>query len=104
MCVHPNLAALSDTSGMLTTMYQFNSDINKHAKVFFNHLEYAINNVNTENMQNYLKFVKLYADNRFNSNKIASQWETLLMALKDQYPTIESRAIPKTQNMFVYKT
>ena len=104
MCVHPNLAALSDTSGMLTTMYQFNSDINKHANVFFNHLEYAINNVNTENMQNYLKFVKLYADNRFNSNKIASQWETLLMALKDQYPTIESRAIPKTQNMFVYKT
>lgn len=104
MCVHPNLAALSDTSGMLTTMYQYYSDPNKHANIFYNHLDHAINEVNKEELQNYLKLVKIYADTRFNIRKITSQWESLLMALNDQYPTVESRAIPKEQQMFVYRT
>lgn len=102
MCVHPNLAALPDTSGGLTTMYQFNEDINKHANVFYNYLEHAINNVNKDEAQNYLRFVKGYADARFNLNKVSMQWEGMLKDLLDRYPSVESRNPPK--EMFVYKT
>jgi hypothetical protein len=100
MCVHPNLAALSDTSGMMTTMYQFNEDPAKHAAMFYKYLEHAVTVVNTDEVQNYMKFAKAYADNRFNIDKISSQWESLLKELLEMYPTIESRK-PQSE-MFVY--
>ena len=102
MCVHPNLAALPDTSGGLTTMYQFNEDVNKHANVFMQYLEHAINVVNTESAQNYLRFVKTYADSRFNIEKISSQWSGMLQDLLEKYPTTGSRKIPS--QMFVYRS
>lgn len=102
MCVHPNLGALPDTSGGLTSMYQFNENVNKHANIFYNYLDHAIKNVNTSSVQKYLKFVKAYTDSRFNINKIASQWEGVLKDLIEQYPTIESRKIPS--KVFVYRT
>jgi glycosyltransferase involved in cell wall biosynthesis len=101
MCIHPNLAGLSDTSGSLTSMYQFDHDINRHANIFYQILDNAIGVVNNENAQNYLKYVKSYADNRFNINKIARQWEDLLIGLKMQYPE-GSRGLPK--QMFTYRT
>jgi hypothetical protein len=102
MCVHPNLAALPDTSGGLTSMYQFNTDVNKHANLFYEYLDHAIQNVASEDAQQYLKFVKMYADNRFDLRKIASQWNTLLENMLKEYPTVESRKLAK--QMFVYKT
>ena len=94
LCVHPNLAALPETSGGLTAMYQYYDDANKHANVFYQKLDHAINVVNTEETQNYLKFVKIYADARFNLDKITKKWEHLLAELKSNYPTAESRKIP----------
>lgn len=102
LCVHPNLGALADTSAGLTTMYQFNEDLNKHANAFYLYLNHAIKNVQKEEAQNYLRFVKTYADVRFNTNKIASQWENLLKDLREQYPDAESRKLPSEE--FVYKT
>ena len=102
MCVHPNLAALPDTSGGLTSMYQFNVDVNKHANIFFNYLDHAVQNVNKPEVQKYLRFVKAYADSRFNIGKISSQWDGMLRDLLEQYPTIESRKT--SSQMFVYKT
>lgn len=102
MCVHPNLAALPDTSGGLTTMYQFNENVNKHANLFYNYLEHAINNVHREEAQNYLRFVKAYADARFNTNKISMQWEGVLKDLLQLYPTADSRKIKS--EMFTYST
>lgn len=102
MCVHPNLAALPETSGGLTTMYQFNENVNKHANIFYNYLDHAINNVNKEEAQNYLRFVKAYADSRYNLVKITSQWEGMLKDLLEKHPDLESRKLP--QQMFTYKT
>lgn len=102
MCVHPNLAALPDTSGGLTSMYQFNEDVNAHANIFMQYLDHAISVVNTESAQNYLKFVKTYADSRFNIGKISSQWSGMLQDLVEKYPTVESRKVPS--KMFVYST
>jgi len=102
LCVHPNLAALADTSGGLNSMYQYHDDPNKHAKMFYNYLNHAVSIVNSEPAQNYFKFVKTYADSRFNISKISSQWEGLLNDLIQQYPTVESRSVPS--KMFVYNT
>lgn len=94
LCLHPNLAGLGDTSGGLTSMYQFNQDINAHAGYFHNLLDQAVQVVNEQRTQSYLCFVKQYADSRFNVRKISKQWEDLLTSLKLQYPTVESRALP----------
>jgi UDP-glucose:(glucosyl)LPS alpha-1,2-glucosyltransferase len=102
MCVHPNLAALPETSGGLTTMYQFNENVNKHANVFYNYLEHAINNVNKDEAQNYLRFAKAYADAKFNISKISMQWKGMLNDLLERYPSVESRKIP--EQMFTYNT
>ena len=102
MCVHPNLAALPDTSGGLTSMYQFIQDHNKHANLFYTYLDHAVQNVNKSEVQNYLKFVKAYADSRFNIGKISSQWDGMLRDLLEKYPTVESRKVPG--EMFVYRT
>jgi glycosyltransferase involved in cell wall biosynthesis len=101
MCLHPNLAGLSDTAGGITFSYQFEEDANVHANKFYHFLENAIQNVNREETQNYLKFVKAYADNRFNIERISYQWEDMLKTLLNQYQTPESRKL-KGQ-MFTYK-
>lgn len=102
MCVHPNYGALPETSAGLTSMYQFDENKNQHASKFYQYLEHAVNVVNNENSQNYLRFIKNYADSRFNLEKISSQWRITLEELHEKYPTVDSRAYPKAQ--FVYKT
>ena len=101
LCLHPNLAGLGDTSGGLTTMYQFVDEPNAHAARFYHLLDRSIDIVQTEQAGNYLRFVKQYADARFNITRIAGEWEDHLRALKAEYPTVESRALPK--QMFRYK-
>lgn len=101
-CVHPNFGGLVDTSGGMNFMYQGNQDVNKHANIFYHALEHAINNVHTEQIQSYLKLVKLYADSRYSWDRIKLQWEDLLIGLKQRYPTVESRKVPSER--FVYQT
>jgi UDP-glucose:(glucosyl)LPS alpha-1,2-glucosyltransferase len=102
MCVHPNLAALPDTSGGLTSMYQFNEDPNRHANVFYEYLDHAVSIVSSEQAQNYLKFVKAYADTRFNLEKISGQWKNFMETALNEFPTETSRNPPS--KMFIYKT
>lgn len=93
LCVHPNKAGLSDTAGGLTFMYQGSDNINAHAQGFYHALENAINAVHGDELQNYLMFVKSYADSRFNWRKITQQWTDLLKALSFQHPDIASRKV-----------
>ena len=85
MCVHPNYGGLVDTAGGLTTMYNWDKDVNVHANIFYSVMDHAINSVNEEQVQNYLKFVKEYADTRYSWNKVAAQWTGLLTQLADTY-------------------
>lgn len=101
ICLHPNLAGLSDTAGGLTSMYHFLEDTNNHAVKFYHLLDNAVEVVNKPEAINYLRFVKQYADIRFNISKIASQWTDLLAGLLAEYP-LETRTLPKA--MFRYKT
>lgn len=110
VCVHPNLAALPETSGGLTTMYQFSEDHAEHANTFAHYLDHAINLVqneyilgkNVDSFNNYLNFTKRYIDNRFNISNIAGQWEYMMKELLEKYPNSDSRKIPG--EMFVYNT
>jgi glycosyltransferase involved in cell wall biosynthesis len=103
ICVHSNLAALPETSGGLNMMYHIDlNDKIKHLNVFASHLNMAIQMVRDKQHIPMAIFSKEFVDRRYNINLIKMQWENLLSILKDQYPTAESRAIPKQQ--FVYKT
>jgi hypothetical protein len=85
-------------------MYQGHSDPNTHAGIFYQALDNAISVVNTEQVQTYLQLVKMYADNRYNWNKVTQQWVDLLSNLKNQYSTVGSRALPRNNQTFVYNT
>jgi glycosyltransferase involved in cell wall biosynthesis len=102
LCVHPNYAGLSDTSGSLNYMYQGDTDLNKHANIFYHALDHAINIVGKEETQNYLKLVKMYADSRYSWSKIVGHWTDLLTGLKEQYKSVESRK-PKG-DVLIYNT
>jgi len=103
LCLHPNFAGLSDTSGNLTAMYQWDEDGNRHINLFYQLLDQSIKIVQEEQTQNYLAFVKAYADTRYSIDKIAGQWQDMMSVLNAQYPTVESRAIPKFEPTFMYR-
>lgn len=101
LCVHPNFGALSDTSGQLTLSYQYQDRHPDHMDLFAHYLEHAINTVLKDETQNYLGFVKTYADMRFNLKGISKKWIQLMETLLTNYPP-EKRKIEIP--MFVYKT
>ena len=102
VCVHPNYGALAETSGGLNVMYHGDStDIQKHANIFANHLNSAINMVKDNNHTNMIRFNKAFVDSRYHIDRIKSQWELMLNNLLEQYPTIESRGKPEP--VFHYK-
>lgn len=89
LCVHSNYAALYETAGHWTHMYQYHEDVNRHAGLFHNVLDIAISNYSrmadrTGPMQGYI--------NAFhNWDSRAAEWTSLLNALKHQ---IEDRSFP----------
>lgn len=85
LSIHPNYAALPDTSGSLNLMYQYQEDLNVHANHFAQILESAIKIMQDDKMSNYisdkLNFIKTYTDFRFNWENKKQQWEALLQSL-----------------------
>lgn len=102
VCVHPNFGALPETSGSLNVMYQMHTDKQQHASVFINHLNAAIELVKDDQEKGTIEFNKVFADSRYNIERIKKQWDTVLKKLYETYPTVESRAKPK--KMFIYRT
>ena len=103
VCVHPNKGGLVDTAGGMTFMYQSSDDLNQHAHIFLQALENAISIAHREDVQQYLRFVKTYADTRYNWQKITQQWVDLLKSMEQQFPDKQSRKIISGP-VFSYKT
>jgi len=106
-CVHPDLAALPDTSGALNKyMYNGTFDHQEHANLHYINLKKAIEDcrISDTNHINGLKFNRQYIQNRYNTDFVYSKWIKILEELNTQYPTVESRAIKKQQKYFMYKT
>lgn len=103
LCIHPNIAALPDTSASLNLMYQGDTDNQAHATTHLNILDQAIGifQSSEQNLQNKLNFNKAYTDARFSIAKVKIQWEMLLTGLLKQNPESSSRGF--AQEMFSYK-
>lgn len=105
VCVHPDLAALSDTSGALNKyMYRGTTDNQEHANTHYSKLKAAIEDVRRNDVehQNRLKFIRQYIQYRYNAGTVYGKWIDVLEDLNARYSTVESRLYPK--KYFVYKT
>lgn len=103
VCVHPDFAALADTTGSLNKyMYNGTGDRNEHANIHYHYLKKAIEDVrgNSEEHVKSLAFNRQYIQNRYNTAHVHSKWTSILEQLNAKYPTVESR---KHQELFVYK-
>ncbi len=96
LCVHPNFAALPETSANWTMMYQFDDDIQRHAQVFYNTMKACIENLNDPGVQSRLASQSSYSNVFYNWEVRARQWDVFLRSLLD-----EPREFPKEQ--FVYR-
>jgi glycosyltransferase involved in cell wall biosynthesis len=105
VCVHPDLAAITDTTGGLNKyMYNGTQDHNQHMGLHYHHLKQAIADVreNSADHVGSLQFNREYIQRRYGTDHVHGKWTKLLQELNDQYPTVESRAFPKKH--FVYRT
>ena len=105
ICVHPNYGALPETASNWTHMYQWNEDINQHAGTFYSIMHSTIDHlINMSEIDYQIKISnqKNYADIYYNWDNRIDQWDNLLNALIQTYPTEELRGFPKP--MFVYRT
>lgn len=105
VCVHPDLAAITDTTGGLNKyMYNGTADHSEHANLHYINLKQAIADVreNSAEHASRMLFNRHYVQNRYGTDHVHEKWTKLLQELNDQYPTVESRAFPK--KMFVYRT
>lgn len=85
-CVHPNYAALPETSARHTFEYQWHEDPMIHAQNFFNVMNAGINfyreKEKHENFTNGLKLMKGYADMFYNTTSAITHWKNFLAAMK----------------------
>jgi glycosyltransferase involved in cell wall biosynthesis len=101
ICVHPNYAALYETSGGTTVMYQWQEDRNQHAQVLYNHLDNIITNREDGVLYNVTNVTRSYANLRYTWPRVVSIWTDVLKMLKMRYSTVESRKF--AEPMFHYK-
>jgi hypothetical protein len=72
-------------------LYPYHTDKNAHAYRFYERLDTAIKEYNET--QEGLTFVKAYADNRFNTDRIMSNWRYALGQIREEYG--DDKSLPK---------
>lgn len=103
ICVHPNYAALPDTSGGLNWIFHGDmTNPQRHAQAFYHAVRSAIDEAKKpENpgMEQRLMFNKVYIDTRFGLPLIKQKWTVFLQAVLQEVG--ENRGFPKAE--FVYR-
>jgi len=97
LCVHPNLGALSETACNWTLMYQYQEDVNAHANLFYNMLEFAIDTVKKNRSLGILASQKSYTDAFYSWVRRTPEWLVFLHSIVN-----EPRDLPTPK--FVYQT
>lgn len=104
ICVHPDYAALPETSANWTFMYPWNEDQQKHAQSFYNALdlaiEYAKNNIEKETFYDGKLNSQIGYTNLFYNWEIKKKhWEGFLQSFRNEsteiqhsFPTFTYRA------------
>ncbi len=93
ICIHPNFAALYETAGGTTMMYQWHENPNEHAQILFAHLDNVITNRNDEMIANVTGIQSSYANLRYSWQRVTSIWTDLLKSLQQKYPELEDRKL-----------
>jgi UDP-glucose:(glucosyl)LPS alpha-1,2-glucosyltransferase len=80
LCVHPNFAALPETSMHQTLQYQYSEDIEAHANIFYQYLKQSIEGWkrSRKSISGQLNVQRQLTSNIFNWNIRAREWEQLL--------------------------
>lgn len=101
ICIHPNYAALPETSGGLTQMYDMIEDLNGHAERLYHNLDGAISAIKENKVTGSVITGKNYIDLTHNWNIQKIKWSNLLQYLKT---TTQDRSIPEDSGggMFEY--
>lgn len=94
-CVHPNLAALPETSAGLTHMYTFLPDPKAHMQRFESELDDAI-----QTYSGPCTFLPTYAKMTHGWDVVSHQWRVLLESIRLQNP---DRALPRTDDLFTIR-
>lgn len=81
IAVHPNFAALPETSGGLTMMYQWDEDPVTHVNKFAANLASAIKIAQANELQPILDYIKTYADFKYGWDRRAAAWLNVLTNL-----------------------
>lgn len=79
--VHPDYAALPETTSNFGITYAMHEDPNTHANVFVNVLAAAIDKIHTEDMRNRMIMQKQYADAFYNWETRTLQWDSLIRGI-----------------------
>jgi UDP-glucose:(glucosyl)LPS alpha-1,2-glucosyltransferase len=89
-CVHPNYGALYETAAKWTAMYQWQDDPTDHAVVLYRALMAVIDSLRAgdKGLLSRLAAQKAYADEYYNWNLRAIQWEEFLRGIL-QNPRLE---------------
>lgn len=101
-CIHPNYAALYETSMNQTFMYQYDENPSVHANLFANFLDTVIENYWSDEVQLALMQQKYVSDKVYNLERFKIAWNYVLQQL-----LLELEAgIIKTSNeeVLVFKT
>lgn len=77
ICVHPNYAALPETSGGWTSMYHWDEAPNIHANRFYAYLDGAVKHILQHGMP-YMENQKFYTNTMYSWDKRSKEWEQFL--------------------------
>jgi glycosyltransferase involved in cell wall biosynthesis len=81
LTVTSSLAALPETCANYALMYNYTEDVNAHANMFFKVMYHAIDVVQKDTHQNYLRAQKEYFDRNYDWNLRKDEWTFLLNSL-----------------------
>lgn len=98
ICIHSNYAALPETAANWTRIYQLHEEPNRHAAIFYNMLDAAIENYSNPALHSNLEAMKTYTDIYYGWSMRVMEWEGLLSSLIN---TVKDRSIP--DEVFNYK-
>jgi UDP-glucose:(glucosyl)LPS alpha-1,2-glucosyltransferase len=101
ICVHPTLAALTETGAGSTLMYDFIEDDEKHAEVFYSMVNNLLENLTPESLVHIPTFSTGLSKVLYNWEDKKTQWENLLNYL---LLTVENRESAKEKEYLYVST
>jgi len=92
-CIHPNYGALYETSGGTTASYDWNENIQEHARKFGNILYSVIHECRRDSdlLMSMLQWQKTFADTFYDWNMLKIKWKNL-------FSEVSSEEIPNINN------